>query len=323
MNIPPGPLNGNEEEPRETAVIGRPGFSRRLPLLSIGATVLVLVGLALLALSLSGGNTAPIYPILPTMTPAVTTALEAEEIGFAELNADPAAYLGLRLQVTGDYTPLENPECLDYTGPIIRWSLVAEELQLNAIGFEPLLRLLEPGTPMTVTGFWQAYHGPLGCGKEPDDGTVWFLAVDRIVEPNPIRGAPGPLLTVIPGPSQPTLAPEATAGTVAPTIEVTPTLTDSITMTATISPTLPGGLTPTPDATLPAVTPLVTAGTPAATPGLGATPVTTPLAGSTPTPTATGGTPGTTPGLPTNTPSGTGYPPAQTSPTPTSPNPYP
>lgn len=324
MNMPPEPLNGNEEKPRETTGDGQPRSSRRLPFLSVAASVLVLAGLALLALSLSGGNTTPLYPILPTMTPPATTAQEPEEIGFAELNADPAAFLGHRLQVSGDFTPLARPECLNFTGPIITWSLVAEELQLNASGFEPLLRLLEPGTPITVTGFWQAYQGPLGCGKQPDDGTVWYLAVDRILEPNPIRGTPGPQLTVIPGTGLPTLGPEATLGTETPTLEVTPTDTESFTLTVTLSPTIPGGLTPSPNVTTPPVTPLVTAGSPAATPSPGTTPLSTPPEGSTPTPTATGGTPGTTtPGLPTNTPAGTGYPPDQTSPTPTSPNPYP
>ncbi len=299
----------------------------RLPLVSIGAAVLVVAGLALLAVSLSGGNSNPLYPSLPTMTPpAATTAPEPEVIGFAELNADPAAFLGRRLQVSGEYTPLAAPECLDYTGPSIRWSLVSEELQLNATGFEPLLSLLEPGTSMTVTGFWQAYRGPVGCGKEPDDGTVWYLAVDRILEPNPLTGAIGPLLTVISGEALPTLAPEGTVDLLTPTLEVTPTLTESLTMTATIGATLPAGLTPTPAITAPPVTPLATVGTPAATPGTpdpALTPAATPPPGSSPTPSPTGGTPGSaTPGLPTSTPSGTGYPPSGATPTATT-DPYP
>ncbi len=319
MDMPPEPLHAAEEKPLETGTIDRPGLFGRLPLMSIAAAVLVVIGLALLAVSLSGGNSNPLYPILPTMTPpAATTALEPEVIGFAELNADPAAFLGRRLQVSGDYTPLAAPECLDYTGPDIRWSLVAEELQLNATGFEPLLTLLEPGTAMTVTGFWQAYRGPVGCGKEPDDGTVWYLAVDRILEPNPLTGATGPLLTVIPGTALPTLSPEETLETVSPTVAITTTITNSLTVTATVGTSLPAGVTPTPAITAPPVTPLVTAGSPAAgtgTPDSGATPAATPPAGSSPTPSPTGGTPGAgTPGLPTNTPSGTGYPPSGTTP---------
>lgn len=327
MDMPPELLNAPEEEPLHPESSGRRRMIGRLPLVSIGAAILVVAGLALLAVSLSGGNSNPLYPSLPTMTPpAATTALEPEVIGFAELNADPAAFLGRRLQVSGDYTPLAAPECLDYTGPSIRWSLVSEELQLNATGFEPLLILLEPGTPMIVTGFWQAYRGPVGCGKEPDDGTVWYLAVDRILEPNPLTGAPGPLLTVVPGEALPTLAPEATVNPLTPTLEVTPTITESLTVTATVGATLPAGLTPEPAITAPLVTPLATVGTPAATPGTpdpALTPAATPPPGSSPTPSPTGGTAGNaTPGLPTSTPSGTGYPPSGATPTGTT-DPYP
>lgn len=326
MNAPDSRSHSEHELPENGAPDWRVSAGR-WPLVSIAAAVLVVAGLALLAVSLSGGNAAPLYPILPTTTsPAGTTAAEPDEIGFAELNADPAAFLGRRLQVSGEYAPLPAPECLDFTGPIIRWSLVADELQLNAVGFEPLLTLLEPGTAMTITGFWQAYRGPLGCGKEPEDGTVWYLAVDRIVEPNPLTGATGPLPTVVPGEALPTLGPEATLGTPTPTVEFTPTITESLTVTATLGAATPDGLTPTVAGTPPPVTPLVTVGSPAPTSEtpLSGTPLTTPPAGSSPTPSPTGGTPGTTtPGLPTNTPSGTGYPPADTTPTATRPNPYP
>jgi hypothetical protein len=328
MSASPDLNHDPEVEPPDNGERGWKQLVSRWPIISIAAAVLVIAGLAFLAYSLSGGAATPLYPILPTMTPpAGTTAPEPEEIGFAELNADPAAFLGRRLLVNGDYTPLPAPECLDYTGPIIRWSLVAEELQLNAVGFEPLLALLEPGTEMTVTGFWQAYRGPLGCGKEPDDGTVWYLAVDRIVEPNPLSGAAGPLLTVIPGEELPTLSPEEAEGTPTSTLEFTPTITESLTLTATLGATLPAGQTSFPAATQPPVTPLMTAGSPVTTPETpdGGTPLTTPL--GTPTPTGTLGTPGAgTPGLPTNTPSGPGYPPGTptipTTPTATT-DPYP
>lgn len=298
----------------------------RLPWLTFFAVVIVLVGLSLLALSLSGGNNRPLYPNLPTLTPITgTIAAEPLIIGFAELNTDPSAYQGQRLQVSGVYTPVEPSECFDFSGPAIRWSLVAEELQLNAMGFENLLRLILDGTEMTVTGIWRAYHGPVGCGKEPEDGTVWYLDVDRILEPNPLSGASAPAITVIAGSPQPTLSLQETLETptavLSPTIEIeeiiTPTATLEGTILITATPTLP---------TTPLVTPLSTPGTPDQLPGTATPEGTTtlsPTPGPSPTPTATGGASGTTtPGLPTTTPSGTGYP-SQSTPTATTTGGYP
>jgi hypothetical protein len=294
-----------------------------LPLITAAAAISVVVGLALLAASLNGGGARPLLPHLPTFTPLSGTAdFVPVEIGFTELNADPTAYQGQRLQVTGAYTPLDAPDCLDYTGPFIRWSLVAEELQLNATGFENVLRLVENDTAMTVTGIWRAYHGPVGCGKEPPDGTVWYLAVDQIIEPNPLLGAAGPLITVIPGAPLATLSPlETTEGTPTPT-----TMTPTVELPGTIPATLPNllptaGLTPT--STLP-TTPLAPATTPGATGTQGAaTPALTVTPGPSPTPSPTGGAAGTTtPGLPTSTPGGPGYP-SQSSPTPTTTGGYP
>jgi hypothetical protein len=296
------------------------GIIGRLPLLTVAAVVLVVVGLAFLVLSLGGSNDRPLYPILPTFTPlAGTAAFAPQEIGFAELNADPAAFQDHRLQMTGAYTPIEAPECLDYNGPSIRWSLVAEELQLNAIGFEPLLPLVEEGTEMTVTGIWRAYQGPVGCGKEPPDGTVWYLEVDRILAPNPLFGSAGPLLTVIAGTSDP-LTPDLLGSETPAVATATPAETILVTPTATLQeqPVLIPTGTPTPSLTPLPVTPLVPPGTPSETGTPGGTATTTGTPGPSPTPTVTASPEGsTTPGLPTNTPSGTGYP-AQGTPTPTS-----
>jgi hypothetical protein len=290
----------------------------RLPIVTLAAALFVLLGLGLLAMSLSGGGERPLLPILPTFTPLSATAATVPlEVGFAELNAEPAAYLGQRLRVSGTYTPLAAPECPRPTGPALRWSLVAEELQLNARGFESVLRLVEADTRLTVSGIWRAYRGPLGCGKEPPDGTVWYLAVDQIIEPNPLLGATAPQLTVIPG-TPATLSPEETS-VASPTPEgIEVTIEVSGTLTATqpgIAPTVDS----TPSPTLP-TTPLAPAtpgtGTIAPPTPDGATPAVSVTPGPSPTPTATGGTAGTTPELPTATPGGPGYP-GQGSPTPT------
>ncbi len=298
--------------------------ARRLPLVTAVAIVLVLGGMALLVWSLSGGSSRPLYPNLPTFTPlAATVQYEAESVGFTELNADPAAFQDRRLQVSGNYTPIEPPDCLDFNGPLIRWSLVSEELQLNAVGFEDILRLVPEGTQMTVTGIWRAYRGPAGCGKEPEDGTVWYLDVDHIVEPNPLFGATGPVLTVIAGTPAGTLAPEEAATLATPTPEGTAGATTIITATTTI----PGSVSPTPTPTLP-TTPLVTpqstvGATETLAPTADGTIALSPTPGPSPTPTATGEAQGTTtPGLPTTTPSGTGYP-GQGSPTATTTGSYP
>lgn len=299
--------------------------ARRLPVVTALAVVLVLGGMAMLVWSLSGGPSRPLYPNLPTFTPlAATVQFEAENVGFTELNADPAAFQNRRLQVSGTYTPIEPPDCLDHNGPLIRWSLVAEELQLNAIGFEDILRLVPEETILTVTGIWRAYRGPVGCGKEPEDGTVWYLEVDRIIEPNPLFGATSPALTVVAGTPAATPAPEEAATLATPTPEVTAEATTVLTATTT----LPGSaISPTATPTLPTtplVTPLTTVGaTQTVAPTADGTAPLSPTPGPSPTPTATGEAQGTTtPGLPTTTPSGTGYP-SQGTPTATTTGGYP
>lgn len=301
-------------------------FIGRFPWVPLIAILILMFGLALVVFSLGSSDSRPLYPLLPTYTPpAGTPDYEPSSVGFSELNEDPALYHGQRLEVSGAFTPVAAPDCVDYTGPVIRWSLVADELQLNAIGFENLISLIEEGTPMTVTGIWRAYRGPVGCGKEPPDGTIWYLDVDRIIEPNPIFGSSGLVLTVIPGGPLPTLSPFETPGTSIPTIEQTIDATSVLTVTAEatflITPT--ASFAPT---SLP-VTPLVT---PGGSPGITGTPppqgtdFLTPTLEGTVTPEGTPGIGGSgTPELPTNTPSGTGYPDSQSTPTATTASGYP
>lgn len=299
----------------------------RIPVVTIAAILLVVIGLAFLAYSLSSKDEKPLYPLLPSATPlAGTIDYTPALLGFAELNADPALYNGLRIQVSGAFTPIDTPPCPDYTGPAIHWSLVAEDLQLNATGFENLLTFLSPGTDMTVLGIWTAYHGPVGCGKQPPDETVWFLAVERILEPNPLIGVTGSSLTVIPGEPLATLSPFETGESQTP--ELTPTAGSLLTGTPT--PTIESPLTiqatPSPDLTSLPVTPLLTPGATAAlttTPGFGVTPGLTPTINLSITPEPTSGLPGTTlPPLPTSTPAGPGYP-GQPTPTATTTGGYP
>lgn len=303
----PDPIDDVPSEDRGVVAPARSGL--RTLFIPLIAGLLVLIGLALLVFSLKGREEKHLFPILPTRTLAPNTIdSETSLVGFAELNDDPAAFRGKRIQVSGIFTPVEAPDCLDYTGPTIRWSLVAEDLQLNAIGFENLVRLLDPETEMTLSGVWSVYQGPVGCGKEPPDGTIWYLAVERIVEPNPLFGAQAPALTVVAGEALPTLSPLETPSSPTPTLTLEATSELSPTMTLDAAATFPMPPTETQDPTLLPVTPLFT---PGSTPGQigtlppGATPEGTPTLGPSPTP-GLEETP--IPGLPTNTPSGTGYP---------------
>lgn len=329
MNTPPerSADRPDETEANNREIVGLKTHLDRLPIIPALAVMLVLVGLALLTLSLRSNADRPLYPILPSFTPVASTiSYEPILISFSELNEDPSVFRGQRIQVSGRYTPVSPPECPDHNGPPIRWSLVADELQLNAIGFENLLRLLKDGTEMTVTGIWSAYHGPVGCGKGPPDGTVWFLAVDRILEPNPLLSGSGPVVTVITGGPLPTLSPFETVEGITPTPTTELIVTEEITLTATLPSIIPPSISPTPEGTILPVTPLLTPGTPSGitgTPPFSGTPDETSTIDPSITPVVTEGPPGTpTPGFPTSTPSGPGYPSPGT-PTPTQPGGYP
>ena len=289
-------------------------LATRWPVLGGLAAFLLLVGLVLVVSALVNRDRRPLYPNLPTCTPpAATVEGELPVLTFAELNADPDAYRNRRIQVAGDYASVPPPSCTPHSGPSIRWSLVAEELQLNAVGFENVLRLLAEGTPMTVTGIWRLYSGPVGCGKAPPDANVWFLAVDQIIEPNPLFGEGGSMLTVIAGSPLATLPPldlSVPMATAAPTLTATVPLASPDAALATTPAVLPtvGAVateTPTTTATVGTTGTLTITATPTQT----GTPGPSPTAGPSPTPSATvEGGETTTPGIPTATPGGPGYP---------------
>ena len=191
-----------------------------------------------------------------TSTPGSVVVLDRPvEVSFAELNEDPFAYLGRAIRVSGRFEDRPAPDCDGFNGPSPGWALVAEQLRLDAAGFEPLAGFIPEGTLLTVDGFWQLYRGPLGCGKAPPDGAVWYLSALAIVEPNPL-----PLLAEaedgieISRPlATPVVMPTAfIVGTpVGPPLFPTPGETPSPTPTETRPPTrtpLPSGSgTPTPD----------------------------------------------------------------------------
>jgi hypothetical protein len=311
----PLPADSTPSLPAPTPGARARSWVARWPVLAGLAAFLLLAGLALVVSALVSRSGRPLYPNLPTFTPLAAT-LEGEPavLTFTELNADPDAYRDQRIQVAGDFASVAPPDCVPYSGPGIRWSLVAEELQLNAVGFENVLRLVAEGTPMTVTGIWRLYRGPVGCGKEPPDANVWFLAVDQILEPNPLLGEDGAVLTVVPGGDLPTLPPlDLEAPTDEPTPTLEPVATEELPEAATLPPALPTiGATSTLPAT-PTLTPTLattglpgTPGTPG-TPTETGTPTLTVTPGPSPTPSVTVEGGDLTPGIPTAT-QGSGYP---------------
>lgn len=287
------------------------------------------LGLAVAAVSCAvTGQARPLLPLLPSPT-AVETVIEsgAIEVTFQELNADPAAYRNQRILVSGSLTPIEPMECPQhngrYTGPPIQWALVNDNLQMDARGFEPVIPLVRPGATMTVEGIWRLYQGPLGCGKEPERATSWYLETLRIVEPSAFFSSTDPGVLITETPVEPGATLEVTptpGGPTPPALETTPSVT--ITTTVTIGTSLPGTAAPTGTAlatpTLPATGPGTAApsptrqGTIPATPG--GTRTGTP---GTPTPTYTAEPPGPS----TGTPDGYPGPPSPT-PSPTT-DPYP
>ncbi len=270
--------------------------------LGIGTVlILTILGIGLLWLIFGRNSQQQLMPPLPSPTPVTQTPKqEPMTKSFTELNDDPLAYLNQSLLVTGEFLPLDKANCKRVVGPDVRWSLTAENLQLDVVGFERVVRLLSPGTTLTVQGIWRFYQGSLGCGKAPPDGSMWYLEVKKIVQPNPLIAESGQTIQVEIRPNQPeiptiisTLQPEnvepvptqtATITTSLGTTSPTPTLTDQIIPTQT--PLLPEM---TPSATAP---PSVTNTPPTSTPDLNATaPVSTATSTLIPTETPTNNNP--------------------------------
>jgi hypothetical protein len=293
---------------------------RQIPGLAIAGGALVI--LLLLALLLTQGGERPLKPLRPSATPVeLSQNSQAILVTFNELNANPYAFRDQRIRVTGDYTPQPKPDCPNYKGLLIRWALINDTLQLNGYGFEEVLKLVPAGTTLTVEGIWRLYDGTAGCGKGAARQLIWYLQVERILQPNPLPGF-GPLPdgdtpALIGTPSLdgavPTLTGEETAtlttlGTsvLAPTMTATPTPKTTPAMTLSPSATLLSGeITPTPTDSLITSTPDPLASPTAA----GTNPATT----NTPPSLTPGTAVPTVPGLSTSTPGpsptpGSGYP---------------
>jgi hypothetical protein len=236
-------------------------------------------------------------------TPAPTIAgppIQAAAVPLLTLIRNPGGFQGSYVQVSGDYEPKPLLVCSGESHrPPATWSLKAGELEIRAGGFDSALRsLAERGTPLTVEGRWQHFHGPVGCGRRPAVQEFYYLEVARIVSPNPLsqlaaadRGevaeapteAPSPeegeavelmptvtgVAAVTAGPPSPPPAATTPAGPPSPGLAgtATPTATGTFDVSPTIE-TIMGTLTQTttPTSTLALSPTPVSAGAPTATP---------------------------------------------------------
>ncbi len=125
-----------------------------------------------------------------------------------DLAANPAFYTDGYIQLTGQYDRLPRLVCGSkaYPSPA-SWGLAGSGFMARAKGFDDLLQnLAVRGLTMTVNGFWRQWHGPIGCGKNAQQQTIWYLEVTEIVSPSPLVKA-----TLTPVGAQPVALVTATA----------------------------------------------------------------------------------------------------------------
>ncbi len=281
----------------------------RQPFLLMALVALLGLGLCLAtAVLLLRGEVRSLRPFRGEPTAiALVISGQPQLVTFPELSENAATYLNQRIRLTGYYLPLSPPDCAFFNGPLFSWSLVSEGLQLNAQGFERALALAAPGTALTIEGIWRLHSGPYGCGKGPEAADVWYLQVERIVQPNPLAATTAdPAAFAFMGISTPMFPTVGPTGTPGPTSQATATLFASPTLSVV------GGT-----GTAVTGTPLP----PSPTFGVGGTVTTTPTRPVTGTPTGTRSATATvTPTGTLSTPGATSPPPAATA---TQPNPYP
>lgn len=280
---------------------------RLLPMIAVGSFVLLLC-LGMLLLNWQTAQSRPLKPARPSPTPnPLLIEREPTSLSLSQLNEAPEAYIGRFIQVSGSPTRLTPPTCSPFNGPAIGWALVGEELQLNGQGFDRLLRQVAPDVTVTVKGIWRLYRGPLGCGKGPASGTLWYIDVTRIVAPNPLPLRDGTMLDITVQPADPlaTLAPDTPAdpdqpptadGTATPTPSPSPTARADTpatpTPTATDDPARTNTPTPTRGINTPPAPPPGTTATNTPTPSLSPTPSPTSASGQPPPPPPATATPG-------------------------------
>ena len=136
----------------------------------------------------------------PSAAPSqrITTAAPIP-ISLANLAANPDFFIGATLQLSGQFQRLPRLECDGEThrSPA-SWALVSEGYLANASGMDRQLRsLIAEGQQLTIEGRWLKYEGPVGCGDFAPDEAVWYLSIDRVLDPHPlVRASATPFLSV-------------------------------------------------------------------------------------------------------------------------------
>lgn len=263
------------------------------------------------------------FPTSETVTPTPTRSHAVFTLTASEILSDSAKYEGLTVRLTGRYGQLSTVACsagvMAHRSPA-DWLLASGEELLFARGFEEQFRfLLPPGLTMTVEGTWRKWRGPIGCGKRAMVGDIWFVDVERIIDPNPIaRVTLTPVAIADAGTAVPTPIDDNTIGDIPtptpPIVFDDPALTNTPEAIPTDTPV------PDDDILLPTSTPIL--GEASATPTLEATRADatgTATAVSQATPTPINSTPASTTGTPTLTPTSS----SQATETPTSNEPTP
>lgn len=302
---------------------------------TIFITILSIIFLAMTMAITACQSTNPDPTPFPASAPVyVPPATDPVPVLMTDLAANPAFYTDGYIQLTGQYDRLPRLVCGSkaYPSPA-SWGLVGDGFLARARGFDDLLQnLAVRGLTMTVNGFWRQWHGPIGCGKDAQQQTIWYLEVTEIVSPSPLVKA-----TLTPVGAQPVALVTATAvpDTSSPanplpisppgngndagdeTAVIPPTATPTATPTFIISATTASTPSPTAGSDSPSqpVTPTpapTTAGTAVSSaPGNTTTPTPppspTPTASGTQAPTPTPITGGVTPtsAAPTSTPGST------------------
>ena len=128
------------------------------------------------------------FPTEVALVPLTVTSEQPVALEIADLIATPEASQNSLIRLTGQYHRRPKLVCENdpHPGPAT-WELGAGEDVALAGGFDnELRRLLPDGLTMTVEGHWLLWHGPVGCGKRAEVKDIWYLQVNRIVDPSPI-----------------------------------------------------------------------------------------------------------------------------------------
>ncbi len=243
-------------------------------------------------------------PFQETLPRHRISSTEPIAISLAHLAANPEFFEGSTLQLAGEYQKLPILSCKrdPHPGPA-SWGIVGDGLLANASGQDAQLRsLLAKNQWIVAEGRWLHYVGPVGCGKSAPVQEVWYLSVNRILEPHPLaragkeflpeNGAPTPISEMpdnadVPGSATDDGLLNSSGGeaTASPSFLATNTPEQSISPTtnpveATITPSFNPNESPSPSVTADFNTPDVSE-----TPTLTTTVTVTP--GPTPTPSLT------------------------------------